>query len=193
MRYGRIMNLLKKNPLWRWLVVYGLIILFGGLLFSAAWGGVNGLLIAAKLATDPSFDSEMMKLIGEPPSGNDKDFLEKLPAEKRIAIEALVKERFKKINWLPIHLLVNFTTFSILGFLAGLFLKDYLLSGIIPLSLLFLTLPILEANEFMVKSKALTVIIGLSTQVLTVYLFSFLGYGVREKMIRKKLRAHDSV
>jgi hypothetical protein len=141
-------ELLKKNPLWKWLVVYGLLILFGGLLFSATWGGVNGLLVAAKLATDPSFQSEIMKIIGEEPTGNDKDLWEKLPAEKRIAIETLVKERFKKINWLPIHLIVNFITFSILGFLTGIILRDFIFSGILPLALLFLTLSILKANEF---------------------------------------------
>jgi hypothetical protein len=185
-------RLLKKNPLWKWLVVYVLLILFGGLLFSATWGGVNGLLVAAKLATDPSFQTEMMKIIGEESTGNDKDFLNEVSVEKRIAIEKLVRERFEKINWLPIHLIVNFITFSILGFLIGIILRDFIFSGILPLALLFLTLSILKANEFMVQNKILTIVIGLSVQLLVVYLFSFLGFRLRERMIRRKAIAHDS-
>jgi len=123
-------NIFKKNSLWKWVLVYFLIILFGTFLFSGTWGGVNGLLVASRIAADPSFYSEVTKSIGEPLPEKDSDYLKRLPPEKRDRIFALVRERFKDVNWLPIHLIVNFITFAILGFLAGIILKDFILSGI---------------------------------------------------------------
>ncbi len=186
---------LKKNPWWKWILTYGLIIILGSLLFSATWGGVNGLLTVARVATDPSVMSEMMDIIGkeeiEKLSEKDslmkgRDFIEKLSPEKRTAIENIFKGRFRKANWLPIHITVNFITFSILGFLAGLILRDFLLSGIIPLSLLLITLSILNTDEFMVGTRVFTIITGLTTQILTVYLFSIFGCRLRAKVARRK-------
>ncbi len=186
---------LKKNPWWKWILSYVLIIILGSLLFSATWGGVNGLLTAARLVTDSSAMSEMMEIIGkediEKLSEKDSlikkgDVIEKLSPEKRAAIENFIKDRFRKSNWLPIHITVNFITFSILGFLAGFILRDFLLSGIIPLSLLLITLSILNADEFMVKTRILTIITGLTTQLITVYLFSLFGCRLRARIARRK-------
>jgi tetratricopeptide (TPR) repeat protein len=181
---------LKKDPWWKWILTYVLTIIFGSFLFSATWGGVNGLLTAARLVTDPSVMSEMMKIIGKEDieilSDAKRDATGKFSPEKMAAIENLFKKHFKKINWLPVHITVNFITFSILGFLVGIILRDFLLSGIIPLSLLLITLPVLNADAFMVETRTLTIIIGLTTQIITVYLFALFGCQLRAKISGRK-------
>lgn len=176
-----------KNPLWKWIAGYGLIILFGKFfLFPSAWSGVNRFLVLSELAKDSSFQSEVKKITGEDTSEKDKDFWKRLSDEKKEAVKVVVRERFEKVDWLPVHLLVNLITFSILGLLSGIFLRGIILSGIIPLFLSLSTLPVLGSVDFMVGSKYITIAVGLSTQLIAVYLFSYLGFRTKERIIQKK-------
>jgi len=177
-------NIFKQNSLKKWLIVYLSLILGGYFLFSAVWGGVNGLMVAGRIAIEPGFDKEIMKIMGTQPQ--EKDFWEKLPQQTKNEIKALLKQRFRQINWLPVHLIVNVLTFSVLGFIAGYLLKNFAFSGIIPLTLSFEALPVLNCPDFMVTSRATTHIIGISAQIASVYLFSYLGYRLKERKIAKK-------
>ena len=152
------------------------------MLFPATWGAVGGALVVRKIVADPSFQAEVMKRLPEAKT----DVKKMPPNEKKRLTEGIVKERFKEANWLPVHLIVNFVTFSMLGFLAGILLKEFSFSGIIPLVMLFFTLPTLASTEFMVKSKTVTISIGLLTQTLSVYLFAFVGTWIRNLVSRKK-------
>lgn len=177
-------NLFKQNSPKKWLTVYLLLILVGCFLFSAVWGGVNGVMVAGRIATEPGFGKEIMKIIGTQPQ--DKNFWSKLPPEKKDKIKTLLKQKFKQINWLPVHLIANGLTFSILGFIAGYILRSFAFSGIIPLALLFLTLRVLNCPDFMVNNRAITTGIGISVQIVSVYLFSYLGYRLKKRSYKSE-------
>jgi hypothetical protein len=175
-------SLLKKNTPMKWILIYSLLIVFGYLLFSVTWGGVFGIFVAGRLAADPIVDNEIKGIISG--QSYEKDLWKNLSPEKRDELISIFKKHFKRVNWLPVHLTSAVIPFSILGFIAGFVLRDFLLSGIIPLSLLFITLPVLSCSDFVIYNKSITVVTGVSAQIVTVYLFSYLGYRLKEKKTR---------
>jgi len=176
---------IEGMPIWKWVTIYTMIIVIGAFVFPAVWGGVNGLMLGAKLATDPTLQEELEKALGKETLRNiDLHSLQNLPPDKRSELEAILKKRFKEINWLPIHLVVNTITFAILGLVAGLFmLVRY--SVLIPVGMLIITARILGADEFKVHSQLLTLFIGFMTQAGVIYLSSFTGSWIRKKTSKK--------
>jgi len=176
---------IEGMPIWKWVTIYLVIIVIGAFLYSAVWGAVNGLMLGAKLATDPALQEELEKSLGKETLRNiDLHSLQNLPPDKRSELEAIIKKRFKEVNWLPIHLAVNTITFGILGLVAGLLLWVRY-SVLIPIGMSFITLPILGAEDFRVYSQWLTEIMGFITQLGVVYLSSFTGYWIRKKTLMK--------
>lgn len=176
---------IEGMPIGKWVTIYIMIIVIGAFLYSAVWGAVNGLMLGAKLATDPALQEELEKALGKETLRNiDLHSLQNLPPDKRRELDAIIKKRFKAINWLPIHLWVNSITFAILGLVAGFFmLVRY--SVLIPIGMSIITLRILGAEDFKVYSQWLTEIMGFVTQLGAVYLFSFTGDWIRRKRLKK--------
>lgn len=177
---------IEGTRLWKWILIYIVTLGIGWLLFPAAWGGVNAFLVGAKLAEDPKFHQELRQIFSEEEIRQlDVYSTRKLPEEKRKALESLLKKRFKERNWLPIHLLVSAVTFAILGLILGLF-SLYRYAALVPVGLLIVTWPSLTAEQFEVYTKWLTVVAGLSTQLASIYLFSFAFHQLRKKLPRNR-------
>lgn len=175
-------------PIWKWATVYIVIIVLGTFLFSAVWGGVSGLVLGAKFAADPALQEELQKSLGKEAFRHfDLQAFKNLPPDKRNELEAILKKRYKEVDWFPIHLAVNAITFGILGLVAGLF-RMVRYSVFIPIGLSFITLRILGAEDFKVYSQWMTEIMGFMTQVGAVYLSAFTGYWIRNK----RIKSHNS-
>ena len=175
---------MEPSKIQRWKLVGGyiLIIAVGAVLFSAAWGGVLGYIgggVLAKLIADPSFQAEYLKI----EETGDKAKMEYLINEHF----ETVKEQLKKVNWLPAHSIISFLTFSILGFLLGVILREYSFAGLVPLALLFVTLPVLTDENFLVKNKTVTVALNLSIQLASVYAFAYIGRSIRLRTMKSRL------
>jgi len=106
-----------------------------------------------------------------------------LPLAKKSAIETLTRKHLEGVNWLGIHFIANAVTFSLLGLILGVLrVHKYVL--LVPICLLPATLSILGAEEFFVRTRELTIIVGLFTQFVAVYLFSKVGVWIRTKWAR---------
>lgn len=162
------------------IIGYGLIILVGYFLFSAAWGAAGGVLVVGKMVRDPIFMNKIKKEIGDKPPKDGAGYWANLPEEKKAALLRIVEEQMKKVNWLPVHLIANFVTFTLLGLAVGIFLKEYRYSGIIPLALLPATLLTLGSSRFANDSRFLTITFGIAVQFSSVYAFSYLGFRARK-------------
>ncbi|HAX61831.1 MAG TPA: hypothetical protein DCX95_04640 [Elusimicrobia bacterium] len=175
---------MKFKKILKPVIVYISVTIFGYFLFSATWGGISGIIFASKFHRNSEYQKEIHKAIKSVEYEDlmdEKKMWDKVPQEIQEKISKLTKENLKAVNWFPIHLLTNFGTFAILGFIVGLILKDYRFSGIIPLLLLFLTLKILTYEDFVFISKFVTVLCGITSQFIAVYLFSFLAYIIKSK------------
>lgn len=173
---------IEAQPVWKRIAVYLGVIAVGYFLFPAVWGGVGGLLVGSRLASDSAVQAELEGML----RGGEETARENLSPEKRETLETLIKQRFKNVSWWRIHLLANAITFATLGALAGLFgLVRY--SVVIPLALLPLTARVLAADEFAAGSRALTILLGLSAQLVAVYPAAGTARWVRTRVSTKAL------
>jgi hypothetical protein len=176
---------LAKNTTRRWLSIYILLTILGYLLFPTVWGLVIGTYWGVKFASDPFMINEIEKLVGDNPIQGYRDF-HKLPEEQRTRFEKILREELRSINWFPLHFTANLITFGILGLLAGWLLRDHILAGIIPLSLLLGTLGILMHEDFSSGYPELTILFGISIQFISVYLSAYWGVQLKERRLLVK-------
>lgn len=97
-------------------IIYLLVIVLGYILVPSMWGLTNGIILSAKLGSNPEFDKEISNTLSPTEFKAWKDTsLKEFPEEKRIAVESIVKKHLQKTDWLPSHVVSNFITFAILG------------------------------------------------------------------------------
>jgi hypothetical protein len=159
-------------------LIYLLVIALGYILVPSIWGLTNGIILGTKLGSDPEFHKEISAILSPAElKGWENHSLKELPQEKRIAVELIVEKYLQRTAWLPSHVLSNFTTFAILGFVSGV-IKVQRYWFIIPLCLLPATLRFVD-DPFLVKNWVITLGVVLIVQVSSIYLFSTIGNWVR--------------
>lgn len=172
---------IEGKPLWKWLLIYVCTVGLGYILFPMVWVGVSVFTVVPNIQKDPIFNQEIRRILTtEELQQFNIMQLDKLPEEKRIAIKTLLGKSYRKINWLLTHLFANTITFALLGSLLGLFLLGRY-AAMVPVGLWYITKNSLISEEFVVHAKWMTVFLGLTTQLVAVYLFSFLVLRVRKR------------
>lgn len=176
---------LEGKPVWKWLLIYVCTIGLGYILFPIIWVEVTIFVVVPKIQEDPILNQEIRKILTtEEIMQFDIMRLDKLPEEKRIALKTLVKESYRRSAWSLTHLLAHTITFALLGSLLGLFLLGRY-AAMVPVGLWYITKNSLISEEFVVHTKWLTVFLGLTIQLVSVYLFSFTVLQLRKKLSQK--------
>lgn len=167
-------NANRRRSSWKTSALFFLLIIaLGYVLIPIIWWLINGVILPTKLASDPAFHKEISAILSSTELKAWEDStLKTLPQEKQVAVELIIEKYLQRTEWLPLQVLSNFATFSILGLLLGLIgVQRYWF--IVPLCLLPSTL-FINAPHI---DKSLGVKLGvlLVVQMGSVYLLAAIG------------------
>ncbi|GFE56721.1 hypothetical protein [Geobacter sp. AOG1] len=161
------------------IIVYILLIILGYIFFPVVSGGISGAYFVAKVNSDITLQAKINKIYKDYPNSLSNNI-----DRKRIVYMAY-SERMTNTDRLIIISLINIVTFSVIGLVYGFALRSYLLSGVIPCFMLMLTLQSFSSDYLIINNKVATVIFGLLIQIITIYLFSYLGCAIKNRMQKR--------
>lgn len=189
----KMASTIEGKPVWKWLLINALAIVFGGILFWSAYGLVAAFFVASPIGKNPEYEKvlrevltqEQWKALKEGRISR-REILEVLKRQDKDGkLQSMYWEHVKGVNWQVVNPSANAAVFGILGLTLGV-MRIFKYIGLIPTILLWITYPLLTSALFSeVHYSQLNVLFSIFVQFVSIYLFSWLGMSLRQVLSRR--------
>ncbi len=185
---------IEGKPVWNWVLINALVLVFGGILFWSAYGAVAGFFVAGPLAKSDEYvkllrevlTEEQWKALGEGRISEDQALQIVERQDKEGKLRSMHEKQLKKVNWRVVNPSVSAIVFGILGFALGV-MRVFKYVALIPIILLWVTYPVLTTAHLSDGPYAqLNVCFTVFVQFVSIYLFAWLGMSLRQVLSQRR-------